>query len=92
MLDTRAEHEKGYKRFLKAVDEVSREGDTSADSLFVTRGTAHGAQGKNEVVVSDACESSTDPAIDITQAIKANLKERKIWAVVDGMALYEEDR
>ena len=92
ILDTRAEHEKGYKRFLKAVDEASREGDSSTDSLIVTRGTAHGAQGKNEVVVSDACESSTDPAIDITQAIKANVKERKIWAVVEGMALYEEDR
>ena len=92
ILDTRAEHEKGYKRFLKAVDEVSREGDTSADSLFVTKGTAHSAQGKNEVVVSASCDSSTDPAIDITLAIKTDLKERKIWAVVDGMALYEEDR
>ena len=91
-MDTRAEHEKGYKRFLKAVDEVSREGDTSADSLFVTRGTAHSAQGKNEVVVSVACESSTDPAIDITLAIKTDLKERKIWTVVDSTALYEEDR
>ena len=36
ILDTRAEHEKGYKRFLKAVDEASREGDSSADSLIVT--------------------------------------------------------
>ena len=92
ILDTRAEHEKSYKRFLKAVDEASREGDSGADSLIVTRGTAHGAQGKNEAVVSDASESSTDPAIDITQAIKTNLKERKIWTAVDGMALYEEDR
>ena len=67
ILDTRAEHEKGYKRLLKAVDEASMEGDSSADSLIVTTGTAHGAQGKNKAVVSVACESSTDPAIDITQ-------------------------
>ena len=30
ILDTRAEHEKGYKRFLKAVDEASRKADSSA--------------------------------------------------------------
>ena len=30
ILDTRAEHEKGYKRFLKAVDEESRKVDSNA--------------------------------------------------------------
>ena len=58
---------RSYKRFLKAVDEASREGDSNTDCLIVTRGTAHSAQGKNEAVVSVACERSTDPAIDITK-------------------------
>ena len=30
ILDTRAEHEKGRKRFLKAIDEASRKADSSA--------------------------------------------------------------
>ena len=30
ILDTRAEHEKGYKRFLKAVDKASRKADSGA--------------------------------------------------------------
>ena len=89
ILDTRAQHEKSYKMFLKAVDEASKKADSSADSLIVTGGTAYGTQGKNEGAVSDACESSTDTAIDIAQAIKTNLK---IWTVVEGMALYKEDR
>lgn len=95
VLDTRAEHEKGFKigsqmgtNSVKGADDTIREGESSAETPVLT---VSDAQAKRKVMSGDACRKrSNGPVIDLTNCLPT--KERKLWTVAGGMALYEDDR